>query len=291
MGAARALSLGLLLCLGCAPDADDRPPALPSGLQCETSARPEGELLLAGSGAMLGLARALGQRWRGEAAGRRFHVAASIGTSGAVRALADGAIDVGLAARPLKANERALGLMQTHLARAAVAFAVHPDVRVTNLSGAQLVDLFEGRTRSWPDGTAVRLLVREPGDSGVRTIAAVRPQLAAAMARAASSGRAEVLYTDQQMGEALHSTPGAIGPVDAAMVAFDGLAARLPMMDGVAVDRASAVAGRWPLLRDLFLLTRADAATTTLDFVQLAGSATTADVFTQGAIVQHHGQP
>jgi len=206
-----------------------------------------------------------------------------------VRVLADGAIDVGLAARPLRAKERRHGLVQVPLARAAVAFAVASGEIAGDLSVARLAALYSGEEVRWSDGTPVRVLVRERGDSGMATIAAAWPDLAATMRAAAENGRAEVMFTDQQMRDALLSTPGAIGPVDAAMIALEASPLALPAIDGVSPTRQHLQDGSWPLQRTLFLLTAMQPPEPAAGFVELARSATVSDLFESVGLIRPDG--
>ena len=161
--------------------------------------RPPG-IVVAGSGVWSELAR--------RAVGGGL-VAESIGSGGAVKALRDGAIDVGLMSRPVKDKERWPGLVAIDAGRS--------ELRFVGASGAVLIALYTGERRRLPNGMPARLFVREPGDSGWSVICGSLRELCAAMRKAVAEGRAEVAWTDAEMRALLVGTPGAVGPIDASL--------------------------------------------------------------------------
>jgi phosphate transport system substrate-binding protein len=172
-------------------------------------------LVTAGSGATLPLIRVLADGFAEESPDLPVWVAESIGTGGAVRALADGAIDLGLASRPIDREE----ISEFVVARATLEVGVHPGVPDIEISWAFLLDAARGQQVVWADGSPVVFVHREAGDSGVRAVEAVSPELGEAIA----TGQALALviaYTDADATHFLATVPGAIG-------IYDPVAARL----------------------------------------------------------------
>jgi phosphate transport system substrate-binding protein len=233
-----------LAALACQPD----PPPL-EGACLEPWPQHEG-LRLAGSGSNLPLARALLQR---------FHqsdpwLAESIGTTGAVRALRDGAIDVGLASRPLRPDEQHPDLLLTPLASTPVVFVGNGLRSPEGLRRDELVALYEGHVKRWADGRPVILLAREPGDSGLDVFKGRDPALAAAIERARHEGRALVQTTDQEMERALLTIPGALGYADLGLLRL-GAAPLWPLpLDGASPLHAPS---SYPFHKELAVITRA----------------------------------
>jgi phosphate transport system substrate-binding protein len=214
----RALVLTLAVVAGCASRAGV-PPGDPVCTGGEK--RPDG-LLVAGSGSVLPLARALAERWRTVHPESRVHVPESISSGGAVRALGDGAIDVGLASRVLTDGEKAR-LRVLPVARSIVHLAAHPRGAPRTLTRAQVLEVFAGRLRAWPDGTPIIPHLREAGDSGYAVLAKTWPELHAAMTDGLKRERFTICYTDQEMRDALAQTEGSIGLLDSGIVQMQGL--------------------------------------------------------------------
>lgn len=242
---------------------------------------PSGQRFVAGSGAATPLARAAvallaadsagrvseyganttaagaAPRTAGATAPRRWQIAASVGSGGAIAALSDSAVDVGLLGRAATDAERA-AFDVTPIAQTAVVIATTAVTAPQAWTTAELVALYRGQPERWPDGSPIRLFVREAGDSAEALIAGKSPALAAAMADARISGRAGVAWSDEQLRDALASTPGAVGPVDQLQLTLEHLAVVVPTLDGVTAEAATVRRRTWPFIRHIEMLTRRD---------------------------------
>lgn len=236
---------------------------------CDAAAGRTESLLLAGSGANLAPVRWLTRQYRERFPNARIAVAESIGTGGAIRALLDGAIDIGLASRPLHVHERARGIVAYPLAEVALVVAAHRDAPLVEITPARLIEIYEGALTSWPDNTPVVPLLRQTGDSATRAVEAALPGLGRAMAEAARRQRGRICYTDQQMRDALVQIPGAIGFLDAGTIALE----RLPVVVGRLTGEApSAGSDHHPLLLSLSLLTTKDLPERAKRFIDFAAT-------------------
>lgn len=206
----------------------DQPPA-----DRGTSApRPQGNLLLAGSGSNVPLTRLLARTCASAVPGVRIEVDAGIGSTGGVRALRDGVIDLALISRPLRPQEVSADLHVVPYARSPVAVAVHPAVGERQLTSEQLKALFGGRQTTWADGAPAAPLQREQGDSGHEAMARAVEGWAEIDASTWQTGRWPVFYHDRALLDALLTTPGGLGLVDGASVRALGLPLPLLTLDG-----------------------------------------------------------
>ena len=176
-------TLALLPILVFAACAGDPPPPPPSSAVAVLAPRPE--VLAAGTGAMTPLMMALA---RETSAGTAHHIRVepSIGSGGAIAAARDGAVDLGLVARPLYPEE-ANGLERVDLARDAVVLAAASDVPIDNLSSDDLHRLYQGELRR------MTLLLRDESDSANAALESVHPGLADERRHSAETGRFRVL--------------------------------------------------------------------------------------------------
>ncbi len=251
-----AAALVALAVLRCAPAGDPLP-------VCASEARPDVDLIVAGTGAALPLAEHTARLLR-EERGLGIWVPDSIGSRGAYEALDDGVIDVGLAARTPRDGE-ADGSTSFAWARSPVAVVLHgatgppPDL-------AQVLAAYEGSVGAWPDGTPIVPVVREDGDAGEAALASVVPRLADAMRAARASGRAVIASTDQEMATALRDTRGAIGLVDTTLVDL-GAPGMLFADLGLGTTPASR---EWPVYKPLRLVLPANASDAARAFVSRA---------------------
>lgn len=237
----------------------------------EPTARPAG-LVLAGSGANLAPMRLVALEYAVRYPDRKVQVEQSIGTSGAMRALADGEIDVGLASRRLRDEELDDGLDEHPFARVAVAAIVNERQGVSSMTSEHLMKIYDGRSVAWPDGTPIVPIVRQAGDSTTKVIERSAPHLALSLQRARISRRALVRYTDQEMRDALLSIEGAIGMLDAGTVRLEGLPLRPLTLDGAAPTARAVRDGVYPFSLRLSLVTRQETTERELHFLAFARS-------------------
>ncbi len=213
-------------------------------------------LHLAGSGSNLVLTRALAAAYRRASADEHLVVHDSIGSTGGVRAVADGAIPIGLIARPLNERERALGLTVIPYARAPIVLLAHPDVRDAGLTAAELVASLRGERDAWDDGTPLVWLLRERGDAGTAVLGRAIPGLTSAVEEALESRRFRVVYHDEDLSRGVLGVRGALGISDLPQALASAPTAQVLSLDGVAPSAASTRDGTYPLYKDLCFVVR-----------------------------------
>ena len=249
-----AALVGLRVSLGARPAFLD---AMPTGAAPQSTpprAR-SGALVLAGSGSNLPLTRALVSAFLTTHKDARVVVPESIGSSGGVRAVRDGAIDVGLISRPLNAEEAKLGLTVIPYARVPVVVAANPTVPERCVATADLPALWSGEKSRWSDGSRAVVLQRETGDSSFLAVSRRVPGLDEQNKAAYRVARWRVLYDDRSMQEALMATEGAIGVFDLGAILAQRLPIRVLCVDGVPPSLEGVASGAYPYFKDLALVT------------------------------------
>ena len=95
-----------------------------------------------------------------------------VGSSAGVKAIADGTAGIGMVSRELKDNEQNENFVVTTMAYDGIAIVVNPANGVTDLTSAQVKDIFEGTVTNWSEvgGVDQTIIVvsREDG-SGTRS--------------------------------------------------------------------------------------------------------------------------
>lgn len=213
-------------------------------------------LVVAGSGSSLRAVRLLADAFQRRHPGIRIEVPPGIGSTGAVQAVADGAVAVGLVSRSLRPEEQRLGLVVVPYARTAVVLAVHPTVAAESLTYRDLVEIYRGTRGRWPDGREIVVLTREPGDGSIEVLEREVPGFREAYAAGHRARRWTVLVTDRAMNRALVRTPYALGLSDAGAVTAERLAVRALRINGVAPTPDAVAGGRYRLVKTLAFVFR-----------------------------------
>jgi phosphate transport system substrate-binding protein len=186
----------------------------------------------------------------------QLHFVPNLGTSGGLKALAAGAIDLALSARNLTEAEKAQGLVERELFQTPVVFAVNSDVPLRRATLAELAALYAGRTASWSSGMPVRLVLRPDTDSDSRFLKSMSPAMAEALVLAQARPGATVATTDTDATEALERIGGSLGMTTLGLVRAEGRRLQVLELDGVKPGIDTLLAKRYPFGKAIFLATR-----------------------------------
>jgi phosphate transport system substrate-binding protein len=238
------------------------------------------DLTLGGTGTALGTMRLLVQQFTATNPDVSFKILDSLGSAGGIRALLAGAIDIAVSSRLITDGERRLGAVETEYARTPLVFAVSVKSTVTALSSGELEQIYLGRMATWPDGSAVRLVLRAEGDTDTRIIGDISPAMRQAIATAQARPGVRFAVTDQEAADDLERIPGAIGPISLAVIASEKRALRALTLDGQEPTPMNAASGAYPHFKSLFLVTRARRSAAVERFVVFVRSAAVRDMLT-----------
>ena len=239
---------------------------------------------ISGTGAALETIRVLSEAFRKAHPDTRFVLLPSIGSTGAIKAVLAGRLDIGLCARPLTDEERAQGAIETRYARTPLVFGVHPAVREPDVTIAYVVEIYEGKRTRWRNGTRIRPVLRPPTDSDVPVLKRISPEMEAAVESALRREGMTVAATDQDVADMIEHVPGAFGAVTLALVLSEKKAIRVLPVNGVEPNLATLRDGSYPHSKIFCMVTRRDLPEEVrrfIDFVQSAKGA---------AILEKNGQ-
>lgn len=128
-----------------------------------------------GTGAGSGALQALAEAYERRHPDHRVQVLPSIGSSGGIRAVIDGKLEVGCASRPLKAEERVPGLVETPSATTPFVFATQASTPEEALTLSGIEDIYAGRRTQWNDGRPIRLVLRPESDAAHAYLSELTP--------------------------------------------------------------------------------------------------------------------
>ncbi len=139
-----------------------------------SSSLAEEKIVICGTGDSQRMLEALAAAFEKANPGTKVDIPDPIGTSGAIKAIAEGRANLGRTARPIKEKEKVYNLNYKVFANTPVVFAVNPNVKgVDNLTFEQIVGIFSGKITSWAalgaEDRKIYLAQREKGDSS-RTV-------------------------------------------------------------------------------------------------------------------------
>ena len=187
------------------------------------------------------------------AGGPAVRMLPSLGTTGGFRALGTGAIDLAVASRPTTSAEAAMGITTAPFASTPLALVTRLAEPARAVTRGEVEGILTGGFVSWPEGTPVRFVRRQPSDSDWDLLEAVSPGFARAVAAARTRPGVPTSINDQDHAEVLERLPGAFGCLALGQVAAEGRRLRPVALDGVLPTIATMESGAWPLAKHLFV--------------------------------------
>ncbi len=239
------------------------------------------EIKIGGTGNALGSMRLMGNAFSAKYPDIKVTVLGSIGTSGAIKGVPKGAIDIGVTSRPLTKEEIVTNLLATEYARTLTVFAVSNKTKVAAITSSQIADLYNGTLAKWPDGTPIRPVLRQPGDDNTKQVRSLSPEVEKALLAAEKREGLAFAVIDQEAAEKIESIPGAIGISTLALIKSEGRALRPLTLNGVEPTVKNGVNGAYPLIKHFYFITIDDPAPTVQKFIAFANSPAGQDLLTK----------
>jgi phosphate transport system substrate-binding protein len=220
-------------------------------------ARAEEVLRVSGSGSWLGAMARLAPAFARANPGTRLEIIPSLGSAGAMKALAAGALEVALSGRPLKPEELGRGLVAIEVARTPVVFVAGPGAGVTGLTAAELVRILKAEEAAWPNGERIWPVLRPAKDADTLYLRSLSPAISSALTVALAQPGQLMAATNQQSDELVAQNPGGLGLSTLAQVTTEPRIFTVLAWEGVDPSLAAMVAGRYRLVKPLYLVVSA----------------------------------
>ena len=222
-----------------------------SGCAASTTASTT-QLTVTGSTTLLPIAEVSAEDFMAANSGTRVLVS-GVGSSAGIESVTNGTCDIGTSSRELKPAELSLGLVDTPVARDAIAVIVNPGNPVTSLNTSQVADIFSGKVRNWKEvgGPDLEIgLVNRDEASGTR-----QAFLELVMKGRDFDPTAAVLPGTGQVRSVVGQSRIAIGYIS---LGFVDSSVKAIVIDGVAPTPATVADKSYPVSRVLHFLTKGE---------------------------------
>lgn len=211
-------------------------------------------LHLGGTGSSLGMLEQVGGDFATAAGGAvKINVVPSLGSSGAIRALADGKLDLAVSARPLKPAEAARGL-QVVLTLRTPFVLVTSRAKPPPLKVAELPKIFSADRPAWADGKPIRLILRPESETDTTLLGDMTPGLAQAIHAARHRGEIPIAATDQDNLAMAQRVPGSLTGTTLAQLTTEPNNLHIIAVDGVEPTLANLESGAYRFGKELYVV-------------------------------------
>jgi len=231
-----------------------------------------GTIRISGTGGAMATMRILGEAFREVHPDTQVAIMPSIGSSGALKAVCKGDLEVGLSSRPPNAGECERGCVARAFSKTPFVFGVNKSVATTGLTLSEIADIYLGKKDRWENGSRVRLVLRPPGESDVDRLKAMSPGMREAVARAQRRDGLIVAMTDQDTADVIEKIPGAFGGVTLALVVSEKRDIRVLSVNGVVPTARALANGTYPYSKTFYMVTRRDPPPAVSQFVDFVRS-------------------
>ena len=186
------------------------------------------------------------------------------GTAQGITSVNNGLVDIGAASRELKADEPQL--VRHLLARDGIAIVVKPGNPISELTRAQVRDIFGGVVTNWKDvggpDRSITVVVREAG-SGTRT---AFEEMVMAKSEPAI-GLVDTAIQQNSNGGVKQVVGGDIHAIGFVSFGYADSSVKALSIDGIEATADNARDGTYPIVRPLYFLTREEPAGLVKDFI------------------------
>jgi phosphate transport system substrate-binding protein len=255
-----------------------------------TAAPAQTTLKIDGSTGAMPLVAALAKAYEAKSAGLNTEIGKGLGTKARIDALKAGSIDVAVASHGLNIDDLVkAGMSVDEIARTPVVLGINASVPVKNLTQAQVCAVYSGTLTNWnaAGGPDLAVAARTRPDSEVD--AEVARNGIACLKALKMPDTIKIMPTGGDMAKELAATTGAIGMTTTTVVEQSGDKIKALSLDDVAPTEANVTAGKYRLVREVFLVAKGDASPTTKAFLSFVKSPDGAKVIKANGAIPNAG--
>ncbi len=214
-------------------------------------------LRINGSGSALDMMIPLNAAYQKKRPGIRIVMEKPMGSSGAIKALLAGALDLAVSSKTLTPGESSQGAVSREYGRMPLAIVVGKNVPISNITTRELEDIYAGRTRKWQNSESIRVVLRPRSDIDTLILQGLSPGMKTAVETAQEYPGMVVAVTDPESNAAVAGMAGSIGAsgLTSLLVAKPGV--RPLSLNGVQPGTESLAKRSYPLAKEVRFVTKA----------------------------------
>jgi phosphate transport system substrate-binding protein len=230
-------------------------------------------LRIGGTGAAAGMMKTLGEAFSATNTGVSLEIVPSLGSSGGVAAVRDGALDLAVSSRELKPEEVAASLRAMHFATSPFGL-VSSNAAPGDLKSAGVAAFYASAASTWPDGSPVRVILRPRSEADSVLLGATFPGMVEAIAAMREHHDIPVAATDQDNFRMAERIDGSLVGASLTQVLTEKPRLRFVAIDGVTPSLENLASGSYPYGKKLYLVQSARHNPTAERFVEFLRSPT-----------------
>ncbi|MHB1173697.1 MAG: substrate-binding domain-containing protein [Sulfuriferula sp.] len=217
----------------------------------------DSKIRIGGTGSAIATMQILAKAFIKSHPGVVVDIVPSLGSGGGIKAMRAGIIDLAISGRALKPAERTEGVSTTEYARTPFVFAVSSHNNASAITTKELVNIYKGETRVWPDGKKLRLVLRPEVESDTDIIKNMSPEMSLAVKSALAREDMIMAITDQDSADNIENIPGAIGTLTLAQIVSERRALKPLILNGLTPSLDAMAEGKYPYFKSMYMASSA----------------------------------
>lgn len=227
------------------------------------------ELRIGGTGAALGTLKLLADAYHKAQSETQVVIVPNLGSTGGIKAVLSGAIQLGVSSRGLREGEVGQGAKSITYGRTPFVFVTsNKTLGVSGVTTEQLPDIYSGKLERWPNGARIRIILRPESDSDTDIVRSISP--AVKEAETAAQKRPGILVgpTDHDAISLVEKLPGSFGTSTLSL-----LLSERPQVVALKLNGVDPVANStYPLVKDMLFVTAAATPPSAHKFIEFVRS-------------------
>lgn len=199
--------------------------------------------------------------------GVTFEMQKPVGSSGGVKALIDGVLDIAVTSKPLKPDEVAKGARVSTFGKTPLVIVTNKSVSKKNILTKELEAIYSGVTRKWPNYKNIRVVLRPLEDIDTKILRGLSPGMDKAISEAQKQRGKIIAVTDPESNETVSKTDGSIGAAGLAGIMVSNIPLNILSLNGVRPTPTTLAEGRYPLSKDINFVTTGKLPAAAADFL------------------------
>jgi len=175
-----------------------------------------------------------------------------MGSSGSIRAMMAGAIDLAVPGKPLTDAQREQGGWHQELGRTPFLFVTSKQPPLS-LTLEQIAAIYSGGTTRWADGSPIRLVMRSRQESDSRILSSLAPVMESAVEIALERPGLLIAPNDLINLELLNKTPGSLGTTNLGLLQSQEYNLQIITVDGIVATLDALYRGVYSHYKELYI--------------------------------------
>ena len=213
------------------------------------------QIRIGGTGTALATMKLLGEQFRKTHPDITITVLPSLGSSGGIKALLGGELDIAISYREPSGDEQNRGLISIEYAKTPFVFITHKTNKLSNITLQDVADIYNGKTTTWPDDTPIRLILRPAGESSTKILANMSEDMNKAVQNSSKRSGLNIAVNDQENADLIERLPGSFGAAGLCQLISEKRNLNILSLNGIRPSVRTLSDGAYLYFKDLYIIT------------------------------------